>query len=396
MIVAGQGRVVVGVVAVSAAMFADSLLYSIIVPVLPVHAESLGASPTAIGVLFASYAVALLAAIPVFGLLSDRIGRRVPLIAGMAGVSIATTLFAFADSYLPLVAARSVQGLAAAAVWTCGIALVADIVPPTRLGASMGVVMASMSAGLIAGPPLGGVLAESYGYRAPFFVCAAVTAGCAVLQVFVRDPAQRVGRSAPLRELFANRTIRSTTLAVLIGAGTISMLEPLLPLDMTERLGAGAAAIGLAFGAAALAHLLASPAVGALADRRGSNGLIPCGLLGMALVLPFLAFPGSTLGVTALLVGFAVAYSFILIPALTQIGAVIRDRGGTGYAAAYGLFNMAYALGMVAGPLLGSVAVSAVSLPVVLTSVGVCLAVGGIVLLRRSSRKAAPLGALMS
>ena len=72
--------------------------------------------------------------------------------------------------------------------------------------------------------------------------------------------------------LFANRTIRSTTLAVLIGAGTISMLEPLLPLDMTERLGAGAAAIGLAFGAAALAHLLASPAVGALADRRGSNG----------------------------------------------------------------------------------------------------------------------------
>ena len=393
---ASPRRVAFSVVAVSAAMFADSLLYSIIVPVLPVHAESLGASQSAIGVLFASYAVALLAAIPVFGVLSDRIGRRVPLIAGMVGVSVATTLFAFADSYVPLVAARSVQGLAAAAVWTCGIALVADIVPATRLGASMGIVMASMSAGLITGPPLGGLLAESYGYRAPFVVCAVITAGCALLQVFVREPPRPAERSAPLRELFANRTIRSTTVAVLVGAGTISMLEPLLPIDMTERLGAGAAAIGLAFGTAALAHLLASPAVGALADRRGSNGLIPCGLLGMALVLPFLALPGSALGVTGLLVGFAIAYSFILIPALTQIGAVVRDRGGTGYAAAYGLFNMAYALGMVAGPLLGSVAVSALSLPVVLTSVGACLAVGGIVLLRRSGRSAHPLGALVS
>lgn len=377
-------------------MFADSLLYSIIVPVLPIHAESLGASQGAIGLLFASYAVALLAAIPVFGFLSDRIGRRVPLIAGMVGVSLATTLFAFADSYLPLVAARSVQGVAAAAVWTCGIALVADIVPATRLGAAMGMVMASMSAGLIAGPPLGGLLAESYGYRAPFFICAAITAGCAVLQVFVREPPRPANRSASVRELFANRRIRSTAVAVLVGAGTISMLEPLLPIDMTERLGAGAAAIGLAFGAAALAHLLASPAVGVLADRRGSNGLIPCGLLGMALVLPFLALPGSALGVTALLVGFAIAYSFILIPALTQIGAIVRDRGGTGYAAAYGLFNMAYALGMVAGPLLGSVAVSALSLPVVLASVAVCLAVGGIVLLRRSGRNTAPLGALVS
>jgi len=84
-------------VAVSAALFADSLVYSAIVPVLPTYASQHRASPAAIGVLFASYAAVLLAT-PPFAALSDRHGRRAPLIAGMVGVTAATLLFALERS----------------------------------------------------------------------------------------------------------------------------------------------------------------------------------------------------------------------------------------------------------------------------------------------------------
>ena len=78
-----RGRTTGTVAAVCAAVFADSLLYSVIVPVLPRYAERLGATPFAVGLLFASYAVALLAATPVLAAVSDRVGRRTPLLLGL-------------------------------------------------------------------------------------------------------------------------------------------------------------------------------------------------------------------------------------------------------------------------------------------------------------------------
>ncbi|OEH92363.1 MFS transporter [Bacillus solimangrovi] len=58
------------------AIFTDMLMYGLVVPFLPIHAESLGASQSEIGLLFASYAIALFVATPLFGALADRIGRK--------------------------------------------------------------------------------------------------------------------------------------------------------------------------------------------------------------------------------------------------------------------------------------------------------------------------------
>ncbi len=140
------GRGGTTVVVVSAALFADSLLYSAVVPVLPVYAEENGASTAAIGLLFASYAAALLAATPVVAVVGDIVGQRRMLVAGMTAVTVATLLFAVADSYGGLLAARSLQGAAAAVVWTSGVALVADQVEESRHGTVMGLVMADRAA----------------------------------------------------------------------------------------------------------------------------------------------------------------------------------------------------------------------------------------------------------
>lgn len=63
-------------VVVILAIFADMLMYGLVVPFLPVHAESLGASQSEIGLLFASYALALFVATPFFGALADKVGRK--------------------------------------------------------------------------------------------------------------------------------------------------------------------------------------------------------------------------------------------------------------------------------------------------------------------------------
>src|SRR4051794_28258778 len=156
------------VVVVSTAIFADSLLYSAVVPVLPGYAEHLGASPTAIGMLFGSYAVALLIVTPLVGAVAEQMTYRRVLAAGMVTLTLATLLYGVSNTYPALVASRSLQGAAAAVVWTSGVALVAATVERPRLGVAMGAVVAGMSAGLLLGPPLSGVLVEELGFQTPF------------------------------------------------------------------------------------------------------------------------------------------------------------------------------------------------------------------------------------
>src|SRR5260221_14285103 len=87
----------VAVVLVSFSTFIDIVAYSIAVPVLPDLSARLGASATVIGFLFASFGLtALLVSLPM-GSMSDRMGRKVPLVAGLVALAASSALFAFAD-----------------------------------------------------------------------------------------------------------------------------------------------------------------------------------------------------------------------------------------------------------------------------------------------------------
>src|SRR3954471_7056455 len=116
----------VAVALVTLATFADIVAYSVAVPVLPDLSRRLGASPTIIGFLFASFGVTLLTLSMPMGAVSDRIGRKAPMVGGLIALAAATLLFAFADSLPWLFAARLVQGGADAITWVVGFALIAD------------------------------------------------------------------------------------------------------------------------------------------------------------------------------------------------------------------------------------------------------------------------------
>src|SRR6185295_4282137 len=102
---------------VTFATFTDIVAYSVAVPVLPDLSRRLGASPTTIGFLFASFGVTLLAVSIPMGAVSDRVGRKWPMVAGLVGVGAATLLFAFARTLPWLFAARLVQGAGDAVTW---------------------------------------------------------------------------------------------------------------------------------------------------------------------------------------------------------------------------------------------------------------------------------------
>ena len=83
---------------VTFAAFTDLVAYSVAVPVLPDLSRRLGASPTVIGLLFSSFGLTLVLVSVPMGRVSDRIGRRLPLIVGMVALTASTLLFAYADS----------------------------------------------------------------------------------------------------------------------------------------------------------------------------------------------------------------------------------------------------------------------------------------------------------
>ncbi|KAG9061688.1 hypothetical protein KI688_007269 [Linnemannia hyalina] len=178
---------------VAMALFTDMVVYGVVVPILPdIVKNRLGGTPREVGLLFACYAIGLLASTPVFAILSDKYqNRRIPMMVGMLGLAVATVGFSLASNYWVLILARIGQGSAGGASWTIGLGLLADVYPPDNLGVVMGATMTANAVGFMVGPMVGGYLYEYHGYSAPFIFCA----GLAILDflciVFIAEPEKK-------------------------------------------------------------------------------------------------------------------------------------------------------------------------------------------------------------
>src|SRR6266542_1340020 len=177
--------------AVTFATFTDIVAYSIAIPVLPDLSRKLGASPTMIGLLFASFGVTLLMVSVAVGAVSDRLGRRGPLVGGLIALGASSLLFAFADTLPWLFAARLVQGAADAVTWVVGFALIADLYDANERGRVTGIVMMGTSFAVMIGPTIGGWLYELGGIRTPFVAVTVMSAGAVALFLWLEIPPKR-------------------------------------------------------------------------------------------------------------------------------------------------------------------------------------------------------------
>src|SRR5262245_11234542 len=154
-------------------IFVNLIGFGIIVPLLPFYAETFGATPLVIGLLFAVFSVCQLIAAPALGELSDRYGRRPVLVFSLAGTVVSLAMLALAHSVWMLFAARMVDGLSGGNVSTAR-AYIADITEPRDRARAYGFIGAAFGLGFILGPALGAVLSH-VSYTAPIWAAAALT-----------------------------------------------------------------------------------------------------------------------------------------------------------------------------------------------------------------------------
>ncbi|MDQ2909363.1 MAG: MFS transporter [Candidatus Eremiobacteraeota bacterium] len=153
--------------------FIDILGFSILLPILPYYVKHFGASTIAVGALFSTFALCQFVAAPLWGHVSDRIGRKTVLIVSQIGATIGWAGLAFAPSLPWVFAARIVEGLSGGNI-SVTQAYVADRVEPEQRSRAFAYVGAAFSAGIVLGPVAGGLLLARYGYAAPFVLAASL------------------------------------------------------------------------------------------------------------------------------------------------------------------------------------------------------------------------------
>src|SRR3989441_4592385 len=154
-------------------IFVNLIGFGIIIPLLPFYAQTFGASPLVIGLLFAIFSLCQLIAAPALGDLSDRFGRRPVLIFSLLGTVASFVMLALAQTLTVLFLARIVDGLSGGNISTAR-AYVADVTEPKDRARAYGLIGAAFGLGFIMGPALSGILA-TVSITAPIWVAAALT-----------------------------------------------------------------------------------------------------------------------------------------------------------------------------------------------------------------------------
>ena len=357
--------------------------------ILPIYGEAIGASATAIGVLFSVFSVMTLVLRPVVGYSLDRWGRRPFLLAGVSLYAVTMLTFAAAANYTGLLLARTVQGIASAAMWLAVYGIVSDISPAERRGQNYGAMQQRANAGGLYGATLGFIvlLLVQHATGAPqtplaiqaafglYFVISlyavakavrvpetarlrsAVDAAVTVQEelaegrVATDQPCavSPVRASSPDRRLFGPRYVGLLGGVLLTSTG-YGMLAPLMMIYLMAKTGASIVELGLAYLPAGVVWAALPEKAGQIADRRGRRKFMILGLLTSAAVA--LIVPASTrLWPLAIVWAAEAAALSLAIPAEQ---AVVSDLTGADVRGqAYGYYDAAYATGFTLGPLLG-------------------------------------------
>ena len=163
------------------------LTIDLYLPALPAIADEFGADPAAVQLSLSATIAGLALGQLLLGPVSDRLGRRLPLIAGLVGYVAVTVALAFAASLPLLVAGRFVQGFLAAAALVVTRAVLRDHVSGAELGRALAGLILVMGAGPIVAPVLGSLMLTVTGWRG-VFVALAVLATVMAVAVAVTMP----------------------------------------------------------------------------------------------------------------------------------------------------------------------------------------------------------------
>ena len=149
--------------------------FGIAIPVLPFYVEAFGAGGTELGLLMGIYALMQFLFSPLWGTLSDKLGRKPMIVTGVLGFSLSMLMFGLAKALWVLFVARALAGILSAATMPTAMAYISDSTTEEKRSGGMGLIGAAMGIGMVLGPGIGGMLGKD-SLSLPFFVAAALAA----------------------------------------------------------------------------------------------------------------------------------------------------------------------------------------------------------------------------
>ncbi|MCC6648762.1 MAG: MFS transporter [Polyangiaceae bacterium] len=272
-----------------AVQFVNILDFMMVMPLGPYLVEHLGIHTNQMGLVAGSYTASAAVAGLVGSWFLDRFDRRPALFVAMLGLVVGTAAGGLATSLTTLVLARVVAGAFGGPATALSLAIVSDKIPQARRGRALASLMTAFSVSSVLGVPCGLFLAAHGGWRAPFFVVAAMGAVIAAAATFALPSAREHLDDPQPQPTYASMLRRSDVrLAAALAASSMMAMFVLIPqisTFMVFNVGYPQARLGLLYMAGGVTSIVVLRAAGALVDRVGAWRIAALGTLLLVPVL---------------------------------------------------------------------------------------------------------------
>jgi len=333
--------------------------YGMVIPIFPFYIERLGAGGSELGLLIAVYAFMQFLFAPVWGSVSDRIGRKPVLMLGMVGNGLTLLLMGLATRLWMLFVARTLSGILSSATLPTSMAYVSDSTSEEGRGGGIGILAAGMGLGVILGPGLGGWLAAE-SLTTPFFIAVGLSLLSLLLIALLlpeslpaetRQQTEGKGKT-PMRIGELGRALFSPIGVLLFMAFLVSFgltnFEAIFGLYALGKFDYGPERVGTILMVIGVVSTIVQGALtGPLTKRWGEAAIIKISLLASSVA--FLVLLSANTYLTILLTtGFFILSKTLLRPAVASL---TSRQAIVGQGVAMGLNNSFSSLGRIAGPI---------------------------------------------
>ncbi|NHA05549.1 MFS transporter [Mucilaginibacter sp. HC2] len=356
----------------------------ITLPVLPFYIEKLLLSGSIssdkvslhVGLITGSFPLTQFLFSSYLGSLSDKIGRRPLILAGIAGFAVSTFLFSLGGSVMLLYASRLLAGIFTAGFVTASGAYIADLTSKEQRGKNMAVLSSIAGLGAVAGPLLGNLLKVNvklnlfFGqlkldkFSTPFVISSLLALVVFILYVILLPESHKVYPKAATQPIpkvktllipnwkLLNRTFLSLLAFSFISQFALSMFEGTFALHSQRLFSFGPQQLSVVFiVCGSLMGFLQLGPVAWLIDKKGENSLLPFGFLFLGIGI-FMLTTSRAMEWILIYVAFISTGMAILTPALASL---ITKNSEKGHGASLGIFSSVNSLGQVTGVVTGGV-----------------------------------------
>ena len=331
--------------------------FGIVIPIFPFYIERMGAGGSELGLLVALSSLMEFVFAPVWGVVSDRFGRKPVLLIGMFGYALSMLLLGLATELWMLFAARGLGGVLTSAALPTSMAYIGDSTHEEDRGGGMGMLGSAMGLGVILGPGIGGWMAGG-SLSTPFFLSSGLSLIALLLILLLLPeslPEERRVKGGPARmvqpaELW--RALGSPISVLLVMAFILSFgltnFEAIFGLYALERYGYGPERVGVILMVIGVVSALGKGLLTGPSTRCfGEEAVIKVSLLAgsVGFIVLLLA---ETYTAILLATGFFILSKTLLRPTVLSL---TSKRSSVGQGVAMGLSNSFMSLGRIAGPI---------------------------------------------